>query len=58
MGDYYERIVHALEGLTDELQEIPKDRLDWAGAGAVLELHDRTAGSYRKDLFLTPMFNR
>lgn len=44
---YYDAIIESLEGKTHELQDIPSDRLDWAGPGAVLELYDKASKNDR-----------
>ena len=39
---YYDEIIDALTGETPQLRGIPKQRLDWSGCAAVLELYDKT----------------
>jgi len=51
-GKYIEEIVNALLGNTGELAKIPRDRLDWAGPGAVLELYDKASALERDDIIL------
>jgi hypothetical protein len=44
---YRKLILDTLEGKTPQLQEIPPQRLDWNGPGALLELYHRTSGKDR-----------
>jgi hypothetical protein len=44
---YSESIVRILKGQTAELQEF-KERLDWSGSGAVLEMYNSTSGVERE----------
>ncbi len=45
--EYRRAIVDALEGQTDQLRTIPRERLDWAGPGALLALYRKTSGNDR-----------
>ena len=48
-GNKYRKLVlDVLQGKTPELRNIPPERLDWNGPGALLELYDRTSGKDRK----------
>jgi hypothetical protein len=44
---YRNLILATLQGKTPELQNIPPERLDWNGPGALLELYDQTSGKER-----------
>ena len=46
---YKEKIITRLHGDTQELEAIPKERLDWTGCGAVLDLYDQTSGREREE---------
>jgi hypothetical protein len=46
-SEFYQAILDTLQGQTDQLQTIPRERLDWAGPGALLELYRKTSGSDR-----------
>lgn len=48
INKYRKLIVDVLQGKTLELQNIPPERLDWNGPGALLELYDRTSGEDRQ----------
>lgn len=48
--NFYDAILETLQGRSAALKEIPAERLDWAGPGALLELYRETAGSERDDL--------
>jgi hypothetical protein len=45
---YRKLIVDLLQGKSPELRNIPPDRLDWNGPGALLELYDQTSGKDRQ----------
>jgi hypothetical protein len=49
-GKYYQAILDTLQGQMDQLRVIPPERLDWAGAGALLELFRQTSGNDRSAL--------
>ena len=44
---YYTTIILMLQGKTPALKDIPPDRLDWSGPGAVLELYEHAPGTER-----------
>jgi hypothetical protein len=44
---YYEMILDTLQGDTEELQAIPRERQDWAGPAAVIRLFRKTSGKDR-----------
>jgi hypothetical protein len=48
--EYYTQIIEMLQGQTPELRETPRDRLDWAGPGAVLDLYKKTSGRERVEI--------
>jgi hypothetical protein len=45
--DYQKLILDVLQGDTPQLREIPKERLDWTGPGALLDLYAHTSGRER-----------
>src|SRR4051812_22640512 len=47
---FYQQILDTLQGDTEELRAIPRDRLDWAGPGALLDLFRKTSGGDRRAL--------
>jgi hypothetical protein len=47
---YYQAIIDTLQGRTEELRDIPRERLDWSASGAVLELLRNTSGKDRSAL--------
>src|SRR5688500_10974793 len=49
-NEFYQKILDTLQGDTDELRAIPRERLDWAGPGALLDLYRKTSGSDRSAL--------
>jgi hypothetical protein len=44
---YFQSIIDTLEGTTEELRPITRERLDWSGTGALLELYRKTSGNER-----------
>ena len=46
----YQAILETLQGRTEELRDIPPERLDWAGTGALLNLYRKTSGKDREAL--------
>ena len=53
--NFYDAILETLQGQTEALKDIPPERLDWAGPGALLELYRETAGrSNRNETFDLP----
>jgi hypothetical protein len=48
--DYQKLVLDTLQGKTPELREIPTERLDWSGPGALIRLFDRTSGAERSAL--------
>jgi hypothetical protein len=46
-NEYKKLILDVLQGQTPELRDIPRERLDWSGPGALLELYSRTSGKDR-----------
>lgn len=48
MPDYYQLIVNRLRGDTADLEQVPKDRLDWHGVASVLRLYHKTTGEDRE----------
>ncbi len=49
---FYQTILDTLQGETEELRTVSRERLDWAGPGALLELYRTTSGSERSALIL------
>ncbi len=47
---FYQTILETLQGRTEELRDIPLERLDWAGPGALLDLYRSTSGKDREAL--------
>jgi len=47
---FYQVILDTLQGRTEPLRSIPAERLDWSGAGALLDLYRKTSGSDRESL--------
>src|SRR5207253_7097086 len=50
VNKYCRAVLDALEGQSDGLRGTPPERLDWAGAGAALDLFERTAGAEREEV--------
>jgi hypothetical protein len=48
--NFYDAILETLQGRTETLKDIPSERLDWAGPGALLELYREAAGNDRDHL--------
>jgi hypothetical protein len=48
--NFYDSILGMLQGRTEAIRDIPTERLDWAGPGALLELYRETAGDERDKL--------
>lgn len=44
---YYQTILDTLQGETEELRAIPRERQDWAGPAAVIRLYRKTSGKDR-----------
>jgi hypothetical protein len=47
---YYQTILDTLQGQTEELRRLPRERMDWTGSGAVLDLLHSTSGSDRTEM--------
>jgi hypothetical protein len=47
---YYQMILDTLQGQTADLRTVARERLDWAGPGALLDLFRRTSGTERQAL--------
>ena len=47
---FYQAILETLQGRTEELRDIPPERLDWVGPGALLDLYRKTSGKDREAL--------
>lgn len=47
VNKYRKSVLDVLQGKTPELQDIPPERLDWDGTGALFELYHRTSGKDR-----------
>lgn len=47
---YYDKIVMTLKGKTPEFKNVPHERLDWSGSGAVLDIYEKTSGQERDDI--------
>jgi hypothetical protein len=50
VNKYYQVVLDTFQGQTDDLKPIPRERLDWAGPGAMLDLFRRTSGSDRTEI--------
>lgn len=48
VNKYRKLILDIIQGKTPELRDVPPQRLDWNGPGALLDLYDRTSGKDRK----------
>jgi hypothetical protein len=51
-NNFYQTILDTLEGRTDQLSKVPRERLDWSGPGALLELYRKTSGNDRTALIV------
>lgn len=47
---YYSEITHLLRGRTPAFEGTHRDRLDWAGSSALLDLYDKTSGQAREEI--------
>ena len=47
---FYQAILETLQGRSEGLRDIPTERLDWAGAGSLLDLYRKTSGKDREAL--------
>jgi hypothetical protein len=50
MNDYCQIIQDTLEGQTPALRNTPRERIDWGGMEAVLELYEASSGEDRENM--------
>jgi hypothetical protein len=49
-NNYQSVILEMLQGQTEELRAVPRERLDWAGPAALIRLYRNTSGKDRSDM--------